>query len=173
MMRQMDGVLGVVCERKFSLHITHTPQYPVSLNIISQLRPNSYLGDNTIIGVLDAGKASYSKACRVGGLGPVPNHRKRISQIGQDFLESDCNRKVIGARYFMKGYELYLLSMTGKLLNESLESRSSRDTKGHESHTVSTIAGLAAPNASLYRAVEGTARGMAPKAGLQFTRFVG
>ena len=34
-MRQMDGVLDVVCDRKFSLHTTHTPHYPVSLNIMS------------------------------------------------------------------------------------------------------------------------------------------
>ena len=65
-MRQMDGVLGVVCNRKFSLHTTHTPQYPVSLNIMSWRRPNGHLGDDTIIGVLDAERASYSKARRAG-----------------------------------------------------------------------------------------------------------
>ena len=100
------------------------------------------------------------------GLGPVPNHRKRISQTGQDFPESDCNKKVIGARYFIKGYELYLLSMTGKPLNESLESRSPRDMEGHGSHTVSTAAGSATPNASLYGAAKRTIREMAPKASL-------
>ena len=40
---------------------------------------------------------------RHAGLGSVPNYWKRISQTGQDFQESDCNKKVIGARYFMKG----------------------------------------------------------------------
>ena len=103
---------------------------------------------------------------RHAGLGPVPNHQKRISDTGQNFLGSDCNRKVIGAKYFMKGYELYMLSTTKKPLNESLESRSPRDTEGHGSHMVSTVVGSAAPNASLYEVVEGTARGMAPKAWL-------
>ena len=63
-MRQMDGVLGVVCDRKISLHTTHTSQYPVYLNIMTGLRPDGHLGDDTIIGVLDAGRASYSKARR-------------------------------------------------------------------------------------------------------------
>ena len=103
---------------------------------------------------------------RHAGLGPVPNHQKRISQTCQDFPESNCNRKVIGAKYFMKGNELYLLSTTRKPLNESLESRLPRDTEGHGSHTVSTVAGSATPNISLYRVAKGTARGMAPKARL-------
>ena len=66
----------------------------------------------------------------------------------------------------MKGYELYFLSMTGKPLNESLESRLPRDTEGYGSHTVSTTAGSAPPNASLYGAAKGTAKGMAPRARL-------
>ena len=51
-------------------------------------------------------------------------------------------------------------------MNEYLESRSPRNTKGHGNHMVSTTGGSSAPNASLYGAAEGSARGMAPKAWL-------
>ncbi|KAL5974643.1 hypothetical protein ACLOJK_031313 [Asimina triloba] len=73
------------------------------------------------------------------------------------------HRKIIGARFYSKGYE----AEHGRL--ESLGGiffRSARDSEGHGSHIASTSAGSAVANASLFGLAAGTARGGAPAARL-------
>lgn len=62
-------------------------------------------------------------------------------------------RKLIGARYYIKGYEQHYGP-----LNASEDYRSCRDMDGHGTHTASTIGGRSVPNAS---AIGGFARGTA------------
>lgn len=67
-------------------------------------------------------------------------------------------RKLIGARYFYRGY----LADVGKSKNVSCNS--ARDFDGHGSHTLSTAGGNFVANASVFGHGLGTARGGSPKA---------
>lgn len=69
-------------------------------------------------------------------------------------------RKIIGARYYSKGFEAEKGPLEGTLF------RSARDSGGHGTHTASTIAGSIVANASLLGIAKGTARGGAPSARL-------
>lgn len=73
-------------------------------------------------------------------------------------------RKIIGARFYSKGFE----AETGPLENivNKIFFRSARDSDGHGTHTASTIAGSVVANASLFGIAKGTARGGAPSARL-------
>lgn len=76
-----------------------------------------------------------------------------------------CNKKLIGARYFLDGF----LAEYGKPLNASENGDdllSPRDGIGHGTHTASTAAGSIAPNASYKGLGFGTFRGGAPRARL-------
>ncbi|KAK9227566.1 hypothetical protein WN943_012619 [Citrus x changshan-huyou] len=70
--------------------------------------------------------------------------------------------KIIGARYYLKGFE----QLYGPL-NATEDDRSPRDMDGHGTHTASTVAGRRVPNASAFGGfAEGTASGGAPLARL-------
>ena len=74
-----------------------------------------------------------------------------------------CNRKLIGARYYLTGIE----SELGPLdTSDGAEYRSPRDRVGHGTHTASTAVGSVAPNASYFGLGRGAARGGAPRARL-------
>lgn len=79
--------------------------------------------------------------------------------MGPHFPASSCNRKIIGARAFYKGYE----AKHGPI-NETKESKSPRDTEGHGTHTASTAAGSVVSSAGFFEYAKGEARGMAIKA---------
>jgi subtilisin family serine protease len=74
-----------------------------------------------------------------------------------------CNRKLIGARYYLKGFESELGPLN---TSDGSEYRSPRDRVGHGTHTASTAVGSVAPNASYFGLGRGTARGGAPRARL-------
>ncbi|KAI8001305.1 Subtilisin-like protease SBT5.6 [Camellia lanceoleosa] len=89
---------------------------------------------------------------------PIPNSWKRICQNGVAFQPSHCNRKLIGARYYLKGYEAYY----GQL-NDTEDYRSPRDNDDHGTHTASTIGGRKVANISVLGGfASGTATGGAP-----------
>lgn len=67
-------------------------------------------------------------------------------------------RKLIGAKYFNKGYAAVL---DGKL-NATLET--ARDNQGHGTHTLSTAGGSFVPGANVLGFGNGTAKGGSPKA---------
>ncbi|XP_020418631.1 subtilisin-like protease SBT1.7 isoform X2 [Prunus persica] len=81
-------------------------------------------------------------------------------KLGKNFNSSSCNRKLIGARFFPKGYEASNLGP----IDEKVESRSPRDVDGHGTQASTIAAGSAVPGASLYGYASGTARGMATQA---------
>nr|XP_048326894.1 CO(2)-response secreted protease-like isoform X2 [Ziziphus jujuba var. spinosa] len=91
------------------------------------------------------------------GLGEVPSRWKGVCMAAKDFKKSNCNRKLIGARY-------YETPLTPKA-NQSRLSKSSgspRDSVGHGTHVASTAGGARVANASYFGLARGTARGGLP-----------
>lgn len=74
-------------------------------------------------------------------------------------MELKICRKLVGARYFHKGYS----SSTGNPLNSSMIF-SPRDTDGHGTHTLSTAGGNFVQGANINGVGNGTAKGGAPRA---------
>ncbi|KAJ0077318.1 hypothetical protein Patl1_36546 [Pistacia atlantica] len=97
------------------------------------------------------------------GMGEIPSGWNGICQEGEGFNHSNCNRKIIGARWYIKGYE----AEYGKLNpSDGVEFLSPRDAVGHGTHTASTAAGAPVKNASFMGLAQGIARGGAPLASL-------
>ncbi|MED6192811.1 hypothetical protein PIB30_013706 [Stylosanthes scabra] len=158
LLEAQDGVLAVLPETKYELHTTRTPLF-LGLDKSSDLFPTSDSSTDVIIGVLDTGVWPESKSFDETGLGPVPSTWKGTCETGTNFTASNCNRKLIGARFFAKGYE----AMLGPI-DVTKESKSPRDDDGHGTHTASTAAGSVVTGASLFGYAQGTARGMATRA---------
>ena len=158
-LRRVPGILSVIPDQIRQLHTTHTPAF-LGLSESSGLWENSGYGDGVIIGVLDTGIWPEHRSLSDSGLSDVPANWKGICETGPDFPASSCNKKLIGARAFNKGY----ISHRGRHIDESKESASPRDTEGHGTHTSTTAAGSSVHNASLFEYASGEARGMASKA---------
>ncbi|XWS33524.1 hypothetical protein CRYUN_Cryun22dG0090600 [Craigia yunnanensis] len=152
------GILAVLPELRYELHTTRTPEF-LGLSKAADLFPESDSASAIIIGVLDTGVWPESKSFADTGFGPIPSSWKGACESGTNFSSSNCNRKLIGARYFAKGYE----AAFGPI-DESKESKSPRDGDGHGTHTASTAAGSVVEGASLFGYAQGTARGMAMRA---------
>ncbi|XVE88289.1 hypothetical protein DITRI_Ditri19aG0057800 [Diplodiscus trichospermus] len=93
-------------------------------------------GKDIIIGVMDSGVWPESPSFSDQGIDPVPASWKGICQEGVAFSSSHCNKKIIGARYYVKGFE----SKMGPV-NPAEDYLSPRDMDGHGTHTASTAAG--------------------------------
>ena len=156
-LRRVPGVLSVWPEQVHEVHTTHTPDF-LGLPDEFDLWPNYDYADDVIIGVLDTGIWPEHRSFNDSELPPVPERWKGTCETGPDFPE--CNRKIIGARTFHRGYE----SALGRPIDESVESKSPRDTEGHGTHTASTAAGSVVRNASMFEYANGEARGMATRA---------
>ncbi|KAF5463698.1 hypothetical protein F2P56_013843 [Juglans regia] len=152
------GILSVLPELTYELHTTRTPEF-LGLEKSESMSPEANLASEVVIGVLDTGVWPESKSFDDSGLGPVPSSWKGACETGTNFTSSNCNRKLIGARYFSKGYEAALGP-----IDESKESKSPRDDDGHGTHTSTTAAGSLVGEASLFGYAPGTARGMATHA---------
>ena len=152
------GILSVLPELKYELHTTRTPEF-LGLDKSPDMFPDSKSASDVIVGVLDTGIWPESKSFDDTGLGPVPSSWKGECETGTNFTTSNCNRKLIGARFFSKGYEATLGP-----IDTSKESKSPRDDDGHGTHTASTAAGSVVDQASLLGYALGKARGMATRA---------
>jgi len=89
------------------------------------------------------------------GMSAIPSKWKGKSESGTKFSPSNCNKKIIGARAYLKGYE----AIVGRI-NETIDHRSPRDTQGHGTHTAATAAGNLVDEASFYGLANGSAAGM-------------
>lgn len=85
-----------------------------------------------------------------------PENWNGVCESGERFEVSDCNNKLIGARWFINGAE-----NTGPI--DEHEFRSPRDADGHGTHTATTAAGNRG-SASIFGTLIGDVEGMAPKA---------
>ncbi|KAG9156849.1 hypothetical protein Leryth_020164 [Lithospermum erythrorhizon] len=159
-------VLSVFPNEGVKLHTTHSWEF-LNLEKNGVIHHNSLwkkarFGEDVIIANLDTGVWPESKSFNDDGFGPVPSKWKGICQNdnGANFT---CNRKLIGARYFNKGYLAYAKEKNISLVfDETIGSP--RDHNGHGSHTLSTAAGSFVPGANVYGFGNGTAKGGSPKA---------
>ncbi|ESW27541.1 hypothetical protein PHAVU_003G210900 [Phaseolus vulgaris] len=152
------NVISVFLNKERKLHTTHSWNF-LGLERKGVFPPHSLWskteGEDVIIANIDTGVWPESKSFSDEGFGPIPKRWRGICQKGGHFK---CNRKLIGARFFYKGYE----ASVGKKLNVSM--LSARDNEGHGSHTLSTAGGSVVPGANIFGFGNGTARGGSPKA---------
>lgn len=157
-LENQPGILSVMPEVIYELHTTRTPEF-LGLDQNANLFPESKTASEVVVGVFDTGVWPESKSFDDSGLGPIPSSWKGECETGNNFNSSNCNRKLIGARFLSKGY----VAALGPI-DESKESNSPRDDDGHGTHTATTAAGSVVRDASLLGYAAGTARGMASSA---------
>lgn len=162
----MPGVVSVFRNRAHQLHTTRSWEFlglQHSSGAISQdsLWTKAKYGEDVIIGVMDTGVWPESESFNDRGFGPIPARWKGTCETGSNFSMANCNRKLIGARYFLKGYEaangVLNVSSTGEFM-------SPRDKEGHGTHTSSTAGGSFVKGANIFGFAKGTAKGGAPRA---------
>jgi len=94
-------------------------------------------------------------------IGPVPSHWKGGCESGEDFNSSHCNKKLIGAKYFINAF---LATHESFNSSESLDFISPRGYNGHGTHVATIAGGSYVPNTSYKGLAGGTVRGGAPRA---------
>ncbi|CAA3007612.1 subtilisin-like protease [Olea europaea subsp. europaea] len=151
-------VVSIFPNRGRNLHTTHSWDF-LMLERNGVIHPSSIwkkarFGEDSIIANFDTGVWPESKSFMDNELGPIPSKWKGICQHSDGFT---CNRKLIGARYFNKGYAAYGGNITSKV-------STARDYDGHGSHTLSTAGGNFVPGANVFGVGNGTAKGGSPKA---------
>ncbi|KAL8464069.1 hypothetical protein ACS0TY_033841 [Phlomoides rotata] len=162
-LRQSDAVVGVYEDTVYTLHTTRTPEF-LGLDLEfgkwggHSLQELNQASQDVIIGVLDTGVWPESKSFSDVHMPAVPARWRGECEAADDFdPKIHCNKKLIGARFFSRGYNMAA---------NSKERQSPRDDDGHGTHTASTAAGSPVGNASLLGYASGNARGMAPNARL-------
>ncbi|KAD3338010.1 hypothetical protein E3N88_33531 [Mikania micrantha] len=151
-------VMTVIENKGRKLHTTH------SWNFLklekhgsigsSSLWKKARFGENIIIANLDTGVWPESKSFNGTGFGPIPSKWKGGCE---NETLVPCNNKLIGAKYYNKGYQASYMKMDPSMNN-------ARDHEGHGSHTLSTAGGNFVPGVSVNGVWLGTAKGGSPRA---------
>ncbi|GAB2218880.1 hypothetical protein Drorol1_Dr00002112 [Drosera rotundifolia] len=115
---------------------------------------------DVIIGMIDTGIWPESPSFSDKDIGEVPKRWKGVCMEGPDFTRSNCNRKLIGARY----YDLQHSFSNEENISTTKPSGSPRDHDSHGTHTTAIAAGSSVANASYAGLAQGTARGGLPSA---------
>ncbi|KAI8020597.1 Subtilisin-like protease SBT3.9 [Camellia lanceoleosa] len=157
---EMPGVVSVFRNNRRRLHTTHSWDFmglvgEETMEIPGYSTKNQV---NVVIGFIDTGIWPECPSFSDAGMPPVPAGWKGQCQSGESFNASNCNRKIIGARHYLSGYEAEENSVN------TASFRSPRDSSGHGSHTASTASGRYVANMNYKGLAAGGARGGAPMA---------
>ncbi|XP_021763319.1 subtilisin-like protease SBT1.2 [Chenopodium quinoa] len=160
-LRRMRDVIAVRPDRRLELHTTYSYKFlKLDAPRIGAWSRTEF-GRGSIIGVLDTGVWPESPSFSDHGMPAPPRKWRGVCQEGQNFNASSCNRKLIGARFFIKGHHVANSPLSPEINPEYV---SARDSSGHGTHTSSTAGGSPVPMANLLGNGEGIAQGMAPGA---------
>ncbi|XP_027086792.1 subtilisin-like protease SBT5.6 [Coffea arabica] len=165
---EMDGVISVFRSEARELRPQTTRSWDFTYLLEANGDPSRVSGDallkranygkDVIVGVFDSGIWPESQSFSDAGMGPIPSSWKGKCEAGVAFTSSNCNRKLIGARYYAKEYE----ALYGPV-NSQVDYRSARDKDGHGTHTASTVGGRRVANiSSIGGFANGTVTGGAP-----------
>uniref|UniRef100_A0A803PME7 Uncharacterized protein n=1 Tax=Cannabis sativa TaxID=3483 RepID=A0A803PME7_CANSA len=164
-MAEFPEVIQVIPNRIHKLHTTRSWEF---IGIRHNSRKNDLTentGKGTIIGLIDTGVWPESESFNDEGMPPIPSHWRGVCQQGDEFNQTNCNKKIIGARWFMKGFMAEIKKPVNRTHIKG-EYLSPRDGNGHGTHTASTAAGYFVKQASYKGLAAGLARGGAPLAHL-------
>ena len=162
-LRKDKSVLKVWEDRPMRLDTNSTPTF-LGLNNENKglWKKHKLRGKGVIIGMIDTGIVQEHPSLDDTGIRPPPSHWGGICQAGEGFATTDCNKKLIGARYFLDGF------LAGAAFGDLAvpgEFESPRDSDGHGTHTATTAAGVQT-TASLFGVPLTKVSGMAPEAHL-------
>ncbi|KAG1354754.1 subtilisin-like protease SBT3.9 [Cocos nucifera] len=162
---EFPGIVQVIPNKVRKLHTTRSWDFiGLHPNSRGSLLSESRMGKELIIGVIDSGIWPESESFNDKGMGPIPSRWKGTCEHGELFNSTNCNKKLIGARWFGKGL-IAEMKRPIKTVAPS-EYLSPRDATGHGTHTASIAAGRSIKKASYKGLAAGTARGGAPLARL-------
>ncbi|PRQ48004.1 putative tripeptidyl-peptidase II [Rosa chinensis] len=150
------GFISYIRDRPLKLLTTRSSRF-LGLTPLFGAWPASNYGENVTIGVIDTGVWPESESFNDEGMTQIPSRWKGKCESGTQFSSSLCNKKLIGARFYYKGF-----IAENPDLNISM--KSARDTNGHGTHTSSIAAGNYVKGASYFGYATGTAVGVAPRA---------
>ncbi|KAG7601979.1 unnamed protein product [Arabidopsis thaliana] len=156
-------VVQVTPNTFYELQTTRTFDYlGLSHSTPKGLLHEAKMGEDIIIGVLDSGVWPESQSFNDKGLGPIPKRWKGMCVDGEDFdSKKHCNKKLIGARYYMDS--LFRRNKTDSGIPDT-EYMSARESLPHGTHVASTAGGSFVSNVSDNGFGVGTIRGGAPRA---------
>ncbi|PIA34599.1 hypothetical protein AQUCO_03700114v1 [Aquilegia coerulea] len=157
-------IISVFPDPTLKLHTTRSWDFLKDRYGVGSNYPySSKSSNNVIIGVIDTGIWPESPSFSDYGIENIPTRWKGVCMEGSDFKKSNCNRKLIGARYYNIREEDWVGSKSDNNKTRKVKPAGSpRDAVGHGTHTASTAAGALVTNASYYGHGEGTARGGSP-----------
>jgi hypothetical protein len=169
---QMPGVLAVSKDEMRQVDTASTPSFLGLSGPTGFWNRTGAKGEGVIIGIIDSGvwpeHPSFSDRTDVNGNGTkdgklgyqqIPGWNGKC-EPGEGFTGSDCNQKLIGARFYNAGFG----GNAGIDADLPFEFNSPRDHNGHGTHTASTAGGNANVAATGPAAVFGSISGMAPRA---------
>nr|AAD03430.1 similar to the subtilase family of serine proteases (Pfam: PF00082, score; 47.5, E=3.8e-12, n=2) [Arabidopsis thaliana] len=158
----LPEVVHVTPDSFYQLDTTRTWDY-LGLSVANpkNLLNDTNMGEEVIIGIVDSGVWPESEVFNDNGIGPVPSHWKGGCVSGENFTSSQCNKKLIGAKYFINGF---LATHESFNSTESLDFISPRDRSGHGTHVATIAGGSYVPSISYKGLAGGTVRGGAPRA---------
>ncbi|XP_010539130.1 PREDICTED: subtilisin-like protease SBT3.18 [Tarenaya hassleriana] len=165
---KMKQVITVFKSKTLKLHTTRSWDFlDLTLrNDGGRAPPQLSYGSDVVVGIFDTGIWPESESFKESPEAkPIPPSWNGECVAGESFDPSvHCNRKLIGARFYLRGFqEVYGPINPAR----DPEYRSPRDFLGHGTHTASTAVGSVASDISGFFGLGGgTARGGAPEARL-------
>ncbi|ESW08103.1 hypothetical protein PHAVU_009G018600 [Phaseolus vulgaris] len=159
---QKPGVVSVFPDPVLKLHTTRSwdflkYQTHVKIDANPKTLSNSSSSSDVVLGILDTGIWPEAASFSDDGMGPVPSRWKGTCMKSHDFNSSNCNRKLIGARFYSDP-------------NGDEGDSTPRDSIGHGTHVASTAVGAAVTNVSYYGLAAGSAKGGSPESRLAVYR---